>query len=403
MLFHSPTPDRLPRIDTLFANLQGFWIGVTMELAKGVGSRLPSSEDNHKGGDDDPSKEQEQTEEQSQSDCHWKRRSSKDKEKGKDVGASGDTTSGATKENVASPPRAMAPAAAPLGPQLAPHSVFKKKLMKKPGSQSSVGSSSVPPPSAKDHSATKPASAPAKVKDQPIPFNQYGSNLTLNPLLSSEPILQPQAISMTIILDDDSAPNSDSLVDPEILKCSKLSSADRADIGRESPENWEYDNETLAQKIAKLKKKHDGKVHNSPASPRNPDLAKDVVSSALAAKARRSAVVVSPVSGTRSSARGKGMETMPILQWAVNRATVKAGTIPPPSNSPASAYIALSAFLDLHFMGLADDCGLVLGNSSLSSAAVLSVVHSIEVAQAKLVEAIDCAAAREAARAAEAS
>jgi hypothetical protein len=198
-------------------------------------------------------------------------------------------------------------------------------------------------------------------------------------------------------------PDSDSPVDPEIMKCSKLSSADRADIGRESPENWEYDNETLAQKIAKLKKKHDGKVHNSPASPRNPDLAKEVASSAPAAKARRSAVVVSPVFGTRSSARGKGTETMPILQRVVNHAAVKAGTIPPPSNSPALAYIALSAFPDLHLMGLADDCGLVLGNSSLSSVVVLSVVRSREVAQAKLVEAIDRAAAREAARAAEAS
>jgi hypothetical protein len=191
MLFHSPTLDRLPRSVTLFANLQGFQIGVSVELAKGLGARPPSSEDNHKGGDDDPSRDQEQTEEQSQSDCHWKRRSSKDKEKGKDVGASGDPSSGATKEHAASPPRVVASAAVPLGPQLALHSVFKKKLMKKPDTKSSVGSSSVPPPSAKDHYATKPASAPAKVKVQPIPFNQYGSNLTLNPLLSSEPILQP--------------------------------------------------------------------------------------------------------------------------------------------------------------------------------------------------------------------
>jgi hypothetical protein len=281
--------------------------------------------------------------------------------------------------------------------------VYKKKLMKKPGSKSSVGSSSVPPPSAKDHSATKPASAPAKVKVQPIPFNQYGSNLTLNPLLSSEPILQPQAISMTIILDDDSAPDSDSPVDPDVLKCSKLSSADRADIGWESPKNWEYDNETLAQKIAKLKKKQDGEVHNSPASPRNPDLAKEVAASAPAAKARRSVVVTSPISGTRSSARGKGTESMPILQRVVNRAAVKAGTPPPLPSSPTSAYIALSAFPDLHFMGLANDCGLVLGNSSLSSAAVLSVVRAREVAQAKLVEASDLAAAKETGRMAEAA
>jgi hypothetical protein len=50
--------------------MQGFRIGVTVELAKGIGSRPPSSEHNQKGGDDDPSKDQEQTEEQSQSDCH---------------------------------------------------------------------------------------------------------------------------------------------------------------------------------------------------------------------------------------------------------------------------------------------------------------------------------------------
>jgi hypothetical protein len=115
---------------------------------------------------------------------------------------------------------------------------------------------------------------------------------------------------MTIILDNDSAPDSapgsDSPVDPDILKHSKLSNADRADIGWENPEDWEYDNETIAQKIAKLKTKQDGEVHNSPASPRNPDLAKEAASSTPVAKAKRSVVVVFPVSGTHSSARGKG-------------------------------------------------------------------------------------------------
>jgi hypothetical protein len=94
---------------------------------------------------------------------------------------------------------------------------------------------------------------------------------------------------------------------------------------------------------------------------------------------------------------------MPILQRAVNHTTVKAGTISPPPTIPDLDYITLSAFPDLHFMGLADDCGLVLGNSSMSSTAVLLVVRSREVAQAKLVEAIDRAAIKEVARAAEAS
>jgi hypothetical protein len=56
-------------------------------------------------------------------------------------------------------------------PQLAPSKVFKRKIIKKPGSKSSVGSSSVPITSAKDQLASKLASAPAKLKIQPIPYN----------------------------------------------------------------------------------------------------------------------------------------------------------------------------------------------------------------------------------------
>jgi hypothetical protein len=98
-------------------SLQGFWIGVSVEMSKGASPRPPSSEDFHKGGDGDPSKDQEQTEDQSQSDCHWKRRSSHDKEKGKEVGTSGDPKSGATKENAASPLQVMIPDALPSGQQ----------------------------------------------------------------------------------------------------------------------------------------------------------------------------------------------------------------------------------------------------------------------------------------------
>jgi hypothetical protein len=60
---------------------------------------------------------------------------------------------------------------------------------------------------------------------------------------------------MTIILDEDSSPNSDQAPNPKVLKCSKLSAAYWVDIGWESPEDWEFDNETLASKIVKLKKK----------------------------------------------------------------------------------------------------------------------------------------------------
>jgi hypothetical protein len=59
--------------------------------------------------------------------------------------------------------------------------------MKKPGSKSSVGSSSVPVSLAKDQSATKPTSAPAKFKAQAVPFNQYSSNLEEDKLFVEGP------------------------------------------------------------------------------------------------------------------------------------------------------------------------------------------------------------------------
>jgi hypothetical protein len=178
--------------------------------------------------------------------------------------------------------------------------------MKKPGSKSSVGSSSIPVSSAKDQSATKPTSTPAKFKAQAVPFNQYSSNLEEDKLFAKGPILQPKAISMTIVLDEDSAPDSDKPVDPQILKRSKLSAEVRAEVGWESPEDWELDNETLVAKIAKLKKKQDGEVDNPPASASKVDLAKEVAAASQVSKAKRSVAAVSPVSGTCSNARGKG-------------------------------------------------------------------------------------------------
>jgi hypothetical protein len=43
------------------------------------------------------------------------------------------------------------------------------------------------------------------------------------------------------------------------------------------------------------------------------NLAGEVAAAAQVAKAKRSATVVSPISGSRSSARGKGLESEPIL------------------------------------------------------------------------------------------
>jgi hypothetical protein len=398
MLFHSQAPDRLPKSVMLFANLQGFKIGVSVESSKGEGSNLAGPVDMPKDGKEDEGNEGERTEEQSLSDCHWKRRNNKDKEKANDTGVSGGQ--GGTAPKVKAPFSASTPPPTLPAPSSAPPVQlvkFQKKLLKKPGSKSSVGSSSVPPPSAKDHSTSKPASAPAKFTIQPIPFNQYGSNLEEENLFASAQVLQPEPISMTIILDeDDSPPTSEAPIDPAILKRSKLSAADRGEVGWESPKDWEFDNETLAAKIAKLKKKQYGEVDNPPSTPSNMDLAKEVAAAAQVSKAKRSVAVVSPVSGTRTSARSKGAEGQPILQKAVKRAAAKAG-MSPPSTPPNAQFIAFSSTPDLVFMGIAEDCGIMLRDSGCSPGELISLVRAKEIAQAKLAEAIEREAAKVAA------
>jgi hypothetical protein len=70
--------------------------------------------------------------------------------------------------------------------------------------------------------------------------------------------------------------------------------ADRAKVGWESPEDWEFDSETLASKIAKLKKKQDGEVEKSTPTHAAVDLEKEVALAARVSKAKRSKEIVSP-------------------------------------------------------------------------------------------------------------
>jgi hypothetical protein len=89
MLFHSQAPDRLPKYLMLFANLRGFKIGVSVEFAKGEGSKPAGPDDKPNDDKEDEGNEGGRTEDQSLSDCHWKRRNNKDKEKANDTGVSG--------------------------------------------------------------------------------------------------------------------------------------------------------------------------------------------------------------------------------------------------------------------------------------------------------------------------
>jgi hypothetical protein len=85
-------------------------------------------------------------------------------------------------------------------------------------------------------------------------------------------------------------------------KISKLSKSDREELGWESPQGWDYDNETLAARMAKLKKR-DGEVENLVLSPEP---------MAQAARASPSSSST-PISGTFRSARGAREEAKSIL------------------------------------------------------------------------------------------
>jgi hypothetical protein len=158
-----------------------------------------------------------------------------------------------------------------------------------------VGSSSVPLPSLKDYSATKPASAPPKSNLKPIPFNQYGSNLTDSELFPPaksclSPVPQASEKAQT-----SSESKSEEPISPNILKRQGLSAEDKLEVGWESPEDWENDQETLAEKIAKLKRKQDGKVDNPPSR----------IKKKPGVKPKRAVVTSSPVTATRRSTRAR--------------------------------------------------------------------------------------------------
>jgi hypothetical protein len=70
MMFHSHVPARLPKSVLLFANLRGFRIGVTVEGDKETGPKPPGPEDKRKDEEGDIDNEHDQTEDQSQSNCH---------------------------------------------------------------------------------------------------------------------------------------------------------------------------------------------------------------------------------------------------------------------------------------------------------------------------------------------
>ena len=143
MLFRSQAPDKLPASVRLFANMQGYDIGVSVEFSKPTGRSLQTPPERDDGDKRDDPAGDDETEDQSQTDRHWKRSSAKNKDKQ----AVGDGPSRNGKDPVEAMEQMFSsPQKGPCSTPEAPGKIQNRpalKLMAK----SSVGSSSVPLPS----------------------------------------------------------------------------------------------------------------------------------------------------------------------------------------------------------------------------------------------------------------
>jgi hypothetical protein len=91
-----------------------------------------------------------------------------------------------------------------------------------------------------DSSVTKPASAPAKSKVQPIPFNQYGTNIPQSEAFEEDTDHAPpkngcnveagERATPILLSEDDSPPPQ-----PDVDKIQKMTLAERTELGWESP------------------------------------------------------------------------------------------------------------------------------------------------------------------------
>jgi hypothetical protein len=192
----------------------------------------------------------------------------------------------------------------------------------------------------------------------------------------------------------------------------KLSAEDRADIGWESPTQWDFENETLAQHCKKLK------VGRSFAGvAKKLDLTAEASAGMLVAKGKRSAAVAAspvltsaspsktsksgsvastitsatPTSGTRKSGRNKGKDAENMLQKAVR---VQASKDSPGMPAPSADFVLLSSIPDDHLLEVAVDSGLALCSGVGTAGDLISLVKAKELAQASLAQAHALAAKR---------
>jgi hypothetical protein len=258
-----------------------------------------------------------------------------------------------------------------------------------------------------------PSSAPAPS------ICQYGSNLQAGPTFAAK-----LAAAVSPIAISESPEFSPEVAEPHFSpdKLSKLSVEDRADIGWESPTNWDFENQTLAQHCKKLKvgrsfvgvaKKLDltaeasagmnvAKGKRSAAVAASPLL--DAASPSKASKSGSAASTVTsttPTSSARRSGRIKGKDAENMLQKAVCVQASKDPGMP----APSADFVLLSSLPDDRLLEVASDSGIALLPGVGSAGELISLVKAKELAQAALAQAQALASKRaeeESIRAAEA-
>jgi hypothetical protein len=392
MQFQIHTPELHKMVVPLYVNGKGYRVEIVpvgRNSAQGSVPPPPPSKPDHDSDKDD--EEDPDANDQNDSDAHWKRK----------------------KSRTADPPSVLEPKdKGPVGQQ---SSSLHKSRPKKAGVKPSKKNTASAPVAQKNiKRVPSPSSAPAPS------ICQYGSNLQAGPSFAAKlaAAVSPIAISESPELSPEvDVPH----FSPE--KIFKLSAEDRADIGWESPTNWDFENETLAQHCKKLK------VGRSFAGvAKKLDLTAEVSAGITVAKGKRSAAVAAsplldtaspskisksgsaastvtsstPTSSARRSGRIKGKDVENMLQKAVRvQASKDPGTL-----APSADFVLLSSLPDERLLAVASDSGVALLPGVGSVGDLISLVKAKELAQATLAQAQALASKRaeeESIRAAEAA
>jgi hypothetical protein len=89
---------------------------------------------------------------------------------------------------------------------------------------------------------SKPASAPAKTRVQPIPFNQYGSNIPSSEAFADDPVVKkdakadPGARGSPILLSEDDSPPTPAPAQINVDKIQKMTPEERAKLRKKTKE-----------------------------------------------------------------------------------------------------------------------------------------------------------------------